>query len=113
VDGEQGGMQHDTMVFGRAGLPCRVCGAPIVKTRVAQRGTHFCPKCQPLGRPMGARAFAERRERLRPPNPPAPLRQAQDRLFPPQEGEGGVRAARGEERARSLRQARPVEAVDG
>ncbi|MGO3750902.1 zinc finger domain-containing protein, partial [Vagococcus salmoninarum] len=29
-------------------IPCDNCGTPIVKTKVAQRGTHFCPKCQTL-----------------------------------------------------------------
>lgn len=33
-------------VFRREGLPCRVCGTVIQKTRVAGRGTHFCPRCQ-------------------------------------------------------------------
>jgi len=35
-------------VYGRAGLPCTVCGTSIVKIRVGQRGTHLCPQCQPL-----------------------------------------------------------------
>lgn len=30
--------------------PCPVCGSPITKIRVGQRGTHFCPKCQPVER---------------------------------------------------------------
>jgi formamidopyrimidine-DNA glycosylase len=33
-------------VYGRAALPCLVCGSIIEKIRVAQRGTHFCPECQ-------------------------------------------------------------------
>jgi formamidopyrimidine-DNA glycosylase len=33
-------------VHGREGEPCLVCGTTIVKTRVGQRGTYFCPKCQ-------------------------------------------------------------------
>ncbi len=33
-------------VFRRQGQPCPVCGTEIKKTRVAGRGTHFCPKCQ-------------------------------------------------------------------
>ncbi len=32
--------------YGRAGQPCKKCGRPIVKTKVAGRGTHFCPECQ-------------------------------------------------------------------
>lgn len=35
-------------VYGRAGLPCVLCGTSIVKLRVGQRGTHLCPQCQPL-----------------------------------------------------------------
>src|SRR5579872_1939577 len=34
-------------VYQRTGQPCRRCGAPIQRIVVAQRGTHFCPQCQP------------------------------------------------------------------
>ena len=34
-------------VFRREGKPCKRCGELIQKTRVAGRGTHFCPHCQP------------------------------------------------------------------
>ena len=33
-------------VFRREGEPCVRCGTEIIKTRVAGRGTHICPKCQ-------------------------------------------------------------------
>ncbi|MDR0500338.1 MAG: bifunctional DNA-formamidopyrimidine glycosylase/DNA-(apurinic or apyrimidinic site) lyase [Coriobacteriales bacterium] len=33
-------------VFNRAGSPCARCGRAIEKTRVAGRGTHWCPNCQ-------------------------------------------------------------------
>ncbi|KKU39489.1 MAG: Formamidopyrimidine-DNA glycosylase [Parcubacteria group bacterium GW2011_GWA2_46_39] len=33
-------------VYGRGGLSCKRCGTIILKTRVAGRGTHYCPKCQ-------------------------------------------------------------------
>lgn len=46
-DGTQGDMQHHFYVYDREGEPCLVCGTPIEKIRVAQRGTHFCPQCQP------------------------------------------------------------------
>jgi formamidopyrimidine-DNA glycosylase len=51
ADGETGRYLDQARVFGRTGLPCLVCGAAVVKTRVAGRGTHFCPVCQaaPLG----------------------------------------------------------------
>lgn len=34
-------------VFRREGQPCTRCGTFLIKTRVATRGTHTCPKCQP------------------------------------------------------------------
>ena len=33
-------------VFGKTNTPCPRCKTPISKTRVAGRGTHFCPNCQ-------------------------------------------------------------------
>lgn len=47
ADGQKGESQNHFFVYGRTGLPCRRCGAAINKIRVAQRGTHFCPECQP------------------------------------------------------------------
>jgi formamidopyrimidine-DNA glycosylase len=44
--GEQGRFQFEAMVYGRAGLPCRVCGKPIKAIRQGQRSTFFCPVCQ-------------------------------------------------------------------
>ena len=44
--GEAGGMQHEFHAYGRGGDPCDRCGTPIAKTRVAGRGTWFCPCCQ-------------------------------------------------------------------
>jgi formamidopyrimidine-DNA glycosylase len=46
-DGASGSMQHEFRVYGRGGEPCDRCGTPIAKTRVAGRGTWFCPTCQP------------------------------------------------------------------
>src|SRR5436190_756281 len=48
-DRASGSMQHELRVYGRDGEPCDRCGTPIVKTRVAGRGTWFCPRCQPDG----------------------------------------------------------------
>jgi len=45
-DGGSGSMQHEFKVYGRGGEPCDRCGTPIANTRVAGRGTWFCPKCQ-------------------------------------------------------------------
>lgn len=33
-------------VFQRAGHPCRTCGTPVERIRVAGRGTNICPHCQ-------------------------------------------------------------------
>jgi formamidopyrimidine-DNA glycosylase len=46
-EGQPGGYQSRFQVYGRQGQPCRRCGTPIVKLTVSQRGTHFCPNCQP------------------------------------------------------------------
>lgn len=46
--GEAGTFQVALNVYGQTGLPCNRCGTPIVKTKVAQRGTHYCPQCQQL-----------------------------------------------------------------
>ena len=46
-NGEEGGAQHEFKVYGRGGEPCNRCGTPIDKTRVAGRGTWYCPSCQP------------------------------------------------------------------
>jgi formamidopyrimidine-DNA glycosylase len=45
-DGESGAMQDEFRVYGRDGDPCSRCRTPIAKTRVAGRGTHYCPRCQ-------------------------------------------------------------------
>ncbi|HEY5161040.1 MAG TPA: bifunctional DNA-formamidopyrimidine glycosylase/DNA-(apurinic or apyrimidinic site) lyase [Gaiellaceae bacterium] len=45
-DGESGSMQHEFRVYGRGGEPCERCGTAISKTRIAGRGTWFCPRCQ-------------------------------------------------------------------
>jgi formamidopyrimidine-DNA glycosylase len=45
-DGAAGSMQREFKVYGRSGEPCDRCGTPIEKTRVAGRGTWYCPTCQ-------------------------------------------------------------------
>ncbi len=47
-DGVGGLFQMRHNVYDRAGQPCARCGTEIVKTVLAQRGTHFCPHCQVL-----------------------------------------------------------------
>ena len=44
--GEKGSFQEKHQVFRRTGQPCFHCGAPIQRTVLAQRSTHFCPACQ-------------------------------------------------------------------
>jgi formamidopyrimidine-DNA glycosylase len=46
--GETGKFQHQLKVFTRAGDPCPRCGTTLLKSRIAGRGTHTCPACQPL-----------------------------------------------------------------
>jgi formamidopyrimidine-DNA glycosylase len=43
-----GDYQNHFRVYGREGDPCPVCGTPIQKFTVGQRGTHVCPNCQRL-----------------------------------------------------------------
>jgi formamidopyrimidine-DNA glycosylase len=42
-----GDFQNAFRVYQRTGQPCPVCGTPIERITVGQRGTHFCPVCQP------------------------------------------------------------------
>jgi formamidopyrimidine-DNA glycosylase len=46
AQGSQGHFQLATLVYGREGLPCRVCGSPIRRVTQGQRSTFFCPSCQ-------------------------------------------------------------------
>ena len=47
ADGTKGNyLEKFAQVFRKEGQPCPVCQSPIVKIRVAGRGTHFCPHCQ-------------------------------------------------------------------
>ena len=46
AEGRKGGFQLLHRVYQRTGEPCLKCGTPITRILVAQRGTHFCGKCQ-------------------------------------------------------------------
>jgi formamidopyrimidine-DNA glycosylase len=46
AEGRKGFFQFEHRVYQRTGEPCVTCGAPIRRTLVAQRGTHYCPRCQ-------------------------------------------------------------------
>lgn len=41
-----GEFQNYFRVYDRKGQPCPVCGTPIERLVVGQRGTHICPTCQ-------------------------------------------------------------------
>ncbi|MBW4663419.1 MAG: DNA-formamidopyrimidine glycosylase [Chroococcus sp. CMT-3BRIN-NPC107] len=43
VNGNYGGV---AWVYNRMGNPCRICGTPIERIRLAGRSSHFCPQCQ-------------------------------------------------------------------
>jgi formamidopyrimidine-DNA glycosylase len=49
AEGQRGKYLTFANVFRREGLPCPRCGTIIEKSRVAGRGTHTCPVCQPIG----------------------------------------------------------------
>lgn len=46
AEGKKGSYLDFANVFRREGQPCPRCGATIVKSKVAGRGTHTCPVCQ-------------------------------------------------------------------
>lgn len=48
AEGRRGSYMDFARVFRREGEPCPRCGSEIIKTRVAGRGTHICPRCQKL-----------------------------------------------------------------
>ena len=45
-EGNDGGYQDERRVYGRKGEPCLVCGETIKRRLIAQRSTHYCPRCQ-------------------------------------------------------------------
>ncbi len=46
ASGKPGYFQQTLAVYGREGLPCRLCGEPIRCLRLGQRSTFYCPRCQ-------------------------------------------------------------------
>jgi formamidopyrimidine-DNA glycosylase len=46
LNGEAGSHREKVKVYGRAGQPCTVCGQSLHKTKIAQRTTVFCTRCQ-------------------------------------------------------------------
>lgn len=49
-DGRAGENMERLLVYGRDGLPCVGCAAPIERIVIRARSTHFCPTCQPARR---------------------------------------------------------------
>ncbi len=45
-DGTDGSYQNERRVYARTGEPCPECGSKLRRITIAQRGTHFCAKCQ-------------------------------------------------------------------
>jgi formamidopyrimidine-DNA glycosylase len=48
AEGKRGSYIDFARVFRRENLPCPRCNSVIIKSRVAGRGTHTCPKCQKI-----------------------------------------------------------------
>ena len=46
ASGREGHNQENLCVYGREGTPCTICGREIIYTKVAGRGTRYCPQCQ-------------------------------------------------------------------
>jgi formamidopyrimidine-DNA glycosylase len=50
-DGQPGENLAQLQIYSRAaGEPCPVCGTPVIREVVGQRGTKLCPTCQPMPR---------------------------------------------------------------
>lgn len=46
ADGKPGYFRIRLKVYGKAGEPCELCGTLIRSTRIGQRNTFYCPRCQ-------------------------------------------------------------------
>lgn len=46
VNGQSGYFQQSYFVYNRAGVPCRVCTAPVRQIKQGQRSTFYCVHCQ-------------------------------------------------------------------
>ncbi len=46
-DGTKGTAHFEFKVAHRGGEPCAICGTPIERIVVRNRGSYFCPRCQP------------------------------------------------------------------
>jgi formamidopyrimidine-DNA glycosylase len=50
VNGSSGWFERELAVYGRDGLPCPRCGAPVVRRPFMNRSSYSCPRCQPRPR---------------------------------------------------------------
>ena len=50
VNGQSGYFDRSLNAYGREGLPCRRCGAPIRREQFMNRSSYSCPRCQPRPR---------------------------------------------------------------
>ncbi len=50
VNGESGYFERSLNAYGRAGLPCRRCGAVLHREKFMNRSSFSCPACQPRPR---------------------------------------------------------------
>ena len=50
VNGQSGYFSRSLDAYGRDGDPCRRCGTIMRRESFMNRGSHFCPKCQPQPR---------------------------------------------------------------
>ncbi|BBY79240.1 bifunctional DNA-formamidopyrimidine glycosylase/DNA-(apurinic or apyrimidinic site) lyase [Mycolicibacterium pulveris] len=50
VNGESGYFDRSLDAYGRAGEPCRRCGAVMRREKFMNRSSFYCPKCQPRPR---------------------------------------------------------------
>lgn len=48
VNGEAGYFEQSLNAYGQQGKPCSRCGSSIKREAWANRGSHFCPRCQRL-----------------------------------------------------------------
>ena len=55
VNGDAGWFERSLDAYGREGLPCRRCGAPIRREPFTNRSSFSCPRCQPRPRPARTR----------------------------------------------------------
>jgi formamidopyrimidine-DNA glycosylase len=49
VNGEAGYFSQELFAYGQTDKPCFRCGTPIKRDSWANRGSHFCPRCQRRG----------------------------------------------------------------